>query len=114
MQDLESMSSRLAALQQHVSWLGGLTNHQDAFIPLYHMLLGVHAVAACIRQDGALHAAAVGSLLRIAEALLSCGMQPLIGNLLIVVCLPDNATQPLTVLPNKLSTCHPNVSSSKR
>lgn len=79
------MSSRLAVLQQHVAWLGGLTNHQDAFSPLYHMLLGVHAAAACIRRDAELHAAAESSLQRTAEALLSCGMQPLIGNLLYLV-----------------------------
>ena len=79
------MSTRLAALQHHVSWLGGLTNHQDAFGPLYRMLLGVHAAAACIQRDAELCALRATSLPRTARALLSCGMQPLIGNLLHVV-----------------------------
>ena len=42
------MSSCLAELQPGTSWLGGLTNHPDAFSPLYHLLLGVHSAAACI------------------------------------------------------------------
>ena len=79
------MSIRLAALQQHVSWLGGLTNHQDAFGPLYRMLLGLHAAAAFIQRDEELCALRAMSLPRTARALLSCGMQPLIGNLLHVV-----------------------------
>lgn len=76
------MSSCLAELQPRTSWLGGLTNHPDAFRPLYHMLLGVHSAAACIRGDELLHAAAAAALEQAAEALLICGVQPLIGNLL--------------------------------
>lgn len=70
-----------------MSWLGGLTYHQDAFEPLYHMLLAVHAAAACIREDANLHDAALPLLRSTATALLSCGMHPLIGHLLWVVCL---------------------------
>jgi hypothetical protein len=92
MQDLEAMSTRLAALQHHVSWLGGLTNHQDAFGPLYRMLLGLHAAAAGIQRDEELCAFRAMSLPRIARALLSCGMQPLIGNLLHVVQVYDAAS----------------------
>ena len=87
LQDLESLSSRLAEQQQHVSWLGGLTYHQDAFAPLYHMLLAVHAAAACTCPDSTLHDAAVPLLKSTTRSLLSCGMHPLIGHLLYVVCL---------------------------
>ncbi len=79
------MSKRLGTLQHHVSWPGGLTNHQDAFGPLYRMLLGVHAAAACIQQDEELCAHRATSLPCTARALLSCGMQPLIGYLLHLV-----------------------------
>ena len=77
-------------LQQQVSWLGGLTYHQDAFEPLYHMLLAVHAAAACIQEDSKLRDAAVPLLQSTATALLSSGMHPLAGHLLYVVCLSAN------------------------
>ena len=76
------MSSCLAELQPRTAWLGGLTNHPDAFGPLYLMLLGVHSAAACIPGDKLLHAFAAATMQQAAEALLACGMQPLIGNLL--------------------------------
>ena len=76
------MSSCLAELQPHTSWLGGLTNHPDAFGPLYHMLLGVHSAAACICGDELLYASAAAIVQQAGEALLTCGVQPLIGNLL--------------------------------
>ena len=81
-QELAAMSSCLAELQPRTAWLGGLTNHPDAFSPLYHMLLGVHSAAACISGDELLHASAAAAVQQAAEALLACGVQPLIGNLL--------------------------------
>ena len=81
------MSSCLAELQPRTSWLGGLTSHPDAFSPLYHLLLGVHSAAACIRSNELLHAAAAAAMQQAAEALLACGVQLLIGNLLYKVTI---------------------------
>ena len=87
LQELQSLSRCLAAQQDRASWLGGLTYHEDAFEPLYHMLLAAHAAATCVRRDSALRSAAVPLLQSSARALLSCGMHPLIGHLLYVVRL---------------------------
>ena len=76
------MSSCLAELQPGTSWLGGLTNHPDAFSPLYHLLLGVHSAAACICGNELLRTSAAAIMRQAAEALLACGVQPLLGNLL--------------------------------
>ena len=109
MQDLAEAASAVAAEEPHSPWLGGLTNHEDAFLPLHRMLLALHVAAAvpgpapCSPANGALAAAAgarapawaahVGARLQqAAEALLRAPLQLLLGNLLAqvlrIACVP--------------------------
>lgn len=96
----------MAAVEPHSAWLGGLTNHEDAFQPLYRMLLALHVAAAvpdpasCRPASGGAAAPAgacalawaarVGAWLQqAAAALLRAPLQQLLGNLLAQV--PDSS-----------------------
>ena len=47
LQDLTGLSELVLELhqQQQLTWLGGVTNHEDIFQPLYRMLLALHTTA---------------------------------------------------------------------
>lgn len=47
LQDLTGLSELVLELhqQQQLTWLGGVTNHEDIFQPLYRMLLALHITA---------------------------------------------------------------------
>ncbi len=45
-QELAAAAEAVAAEEPRAAWLGGLTNHEDAFQALYCMLLALHAAAA--------------------------------------------------------------------
>ena len=107
MQDLAAAAAAVAAEEPHSAWLGGLTNHEDAFLPMYRLLLALH-VAAAVPDPTSCHpargesaapagarasgwAARVGARLQqAAEALLRAPLQLLLGNLLAQVL--DNSS----------------------
>ena len=105
MQDLAAAAAAVAAEEPHSAWLGGLANHEDAFLPLYRMLLALHVAAAVLdpascqlnpkpkpaSSEPAAPAGACASawaarvgdqLQQAAEALLRAPQQLLLGNLL--------------------------------
>lgn len=45
LQDLVDQVEAVIQLQQQVTWLGGISNHEDIFQPLYRMLLALHTAA---------------------------------------------------------------------
>ncbi len=47
-QELLATAAVVAAEEPRAAWLGGLTNHEDAFLRLYRMLLALHAAVATI------------------------------------------------------------------
>lgn len=47
-QELLATAAAVAAEEPRAAWLGGLTNHEDAFLRFYRMLLALHASVAAI------------------------------------------------------------------
>ncbi len=89
MQDLEASCARLAAIQQQVSWPGGLTNHPDAFGPLCRMLLAAHVALLLAGAEGSAAGApcaAVECLRRCSRLLADAPLHPLLANMLYQVC----------------------------
>uniref|UniRef100_F6H5R8 Uncharacterized protein n=1 Tax=Vitis vinifera TaxID=29760 RepID=F6H5R8_VITVI len=86
-QQLVSFANDHVRKQRGVSWVGGVGNHKDAFLPLYANMLGFHALSNCVFIRGGITdgGSLLSDVVKVGETIDPFLRNPLIQNLYLLV-----------------------------